>query len=44
MDVNTKRLQSNGSMDYEQMIKTIKYLLDAAWGSKWGTLHQMAQM
>lgn len=37
MDVNTKRLQSNGSMDYEQMIKTIKYLLDAAWGSNWGT-------
>lgn len=24
-------------MDYEEMTKTIKYLLDAAWGPKWGS-------
>ncbi|MES9681827.1 hypothetical protein ABWK22_02680 [Gottfriedia acidiceleris] len=29
--------QANGSMDYEEMTKTVKYLLDAAWGPKWGS-------
>lgn len=32
-----KPTQANGSMDYEDMTKTIKYLLDAAWGPKWGS-------
>lgn len=32
----SKPTQANGSMDYEDMAKTIKYLLDAAWGPKWG--------
>jgi hypothetical protein len=30
-------LQASGSMDYEQMMTTIKYLLDASWGSTWGS-------
>ncbi|MFE7817792.1 hypothetical protein ACFU1R_06260 [Priestia megaterium] len=34
---NQKRLKSSGTMDYEEMMKVIKYLLDASWGSKWGT-------
>ncbi|MFE4029170.1 hypothetical protein ACFX4N_23735 [Priestia sp. YIM B13551] len=37
MAVRQNRLQSNGAMDYEDMIKTLKYLLDAAWGSDWGS-------
>lgn len=28
--------QSDGSMDYDGLIKHIKYLLDASWGSDWG--------
>ena len=31
-----RRHQANGSLDYEGLMKTLKYLLDAAWGSKWG--------
>lgn len=33
----SRPLHSSGSMDYEEMMKTIKYLLDAAWGKNWGT-------
>ena len=29
-------LQSNGTMDYEEFIRALKYLLDAAWGPNWG--------
>ncbi|MGK0536213.1 hypothetical protein [Bacillus sp. 'calajunan'] len=32
-----KPTQANGSMDYEDMTKTIKHLLDAAWGTQWGS-------
>lgn len=40
MAIEQKRipLQSGGTMDYEEMVKTIKYLLDASWGSEWGSL------
>jgi len=34
---NQKRLKASGTMDYEEMMKIIKYLLDASWGSKWGS-------
>ncbi|MEX3713555.1 hypothetical protein ABFV99_14220 [Cytobacillus horneckiae] len=40
MAVVSKPTQANGSMDYEEMMKTIKYLLDAAWGPKWGSFTQ----
>lgn len=33
----SKPTQASGSMDYDEMTKTIKYLLDAAWGPKWGS-------
>lgn len=29
-------LQSGSTMDYDEFIRALKYLLDAAWGSKWG--------
>lgn len=32
-----KPTQAQGTMDYEDLMKTIKYLLDAAWGPKWGS-------
>lgn len=28
--------QANGTMDYDDFIKTLKYLLDASWGKNWG--------
>lgn len=30
------RSRADGAMDYDQLTETIKYLLDAAWGPKWG--------
>lgn len=30
------RQQANGSLDFEGLMKTLKYLLDAAWGPDWG--------
>ena len=38
MDLNKDRrpLQAKQTMDYEEFSKTLKYLLDAAWGDKWG--------
>jgi hypothetical protein len=34
----TPPLQASGTMDYEELIATLKYLLDAAWGQEWGKL------
>lgn len=31
-------LQASGCMDYESFVSTLKYLLDASWGPKWGRL------
>ncbi len=39
-----KPTQANGSMDYEDMTKTIKYLLDAAWGPSGEALFPTDQM
>lgn len=33
-------LQAQQSMDYEEFAKTLKYLLDAAWGDKWGSFSE----
>lgn len=34
----TTPLQSEGTLDYEGLITTLKYLLDASWGPEWGAL------
>lgn len=36
MVATNRPLQASGSMDYEGLMKTIKYLLDASWGKSWG--------
>lgn len=42
MDLNESRspLQAKQSMDYEEFAKTLKYLLDAAWGEEWGSFSE----
>lgn len=42
MDLNTNQqpLQATQTMDYEGFAKTLKYLLDAAWGDKWGSFSE----
>lgn len=36
--IASRRQQADGTMDYEQMMQTLKYLLDAAWGPNWGRI------